>query len=134
MIGCMCRFAVRVMFLGTVACAPPATSPARPAPEARTQPNFLVVYRRGPAWIPGKPVTDQPLKDHFRFLLALYKQGVLQLAGPFTDDTGGAAALRVETEDAARAIVAADPAVTSGVMIPELHAWKLVSWEAFIKK
>ncbi len=98
------------------------------------QPNFLVVYRRGPAWIAGKPVKEQPLKEHFRFLLDLYKKGILRFAGPFLDDTGGAAGLLVETEEAAKAIVAADPAVISGVMIPELHAWKPVSWEAFLKR
>jgi uncharacterized protein YciI len=99
-----------------------------------TQPNFLVVYRRGPAWIEGKPVKDQPLQEHGRFLIDLYQKGFLRLAGPFLDDTGGAAALRVETEEQAKAIVATDPAVISGVLIPELHAWRLVSWEAFIKK
>src|SRR6185295_6271768 len=125
-----------VLLLGVMACArPPSTTtpPPPPPPEVTVQPNFLVVYRRGPAWIAGKPVKEQPLKDHGRYLIGLYKKGILTFAGPFLDDTGGAAALLVETEEAARAIVAADPAVISGVMIPELHAWKLVNWEAFIK-
>jgi uncharacterized protein YciI len=128
-------FCACVLLLGVTACARPAApSTTTPPPEVKMPPNFLVVYRRGPAWIVGKSVREQPLKDHGRYLIDLYKRGILKFAGPFLDDTGGAAALLVETEDAAKAIVAADPGVTSGVMIPELHAWKLVGWEAFIKK
>lgn len=134
MIGGMRVLCACVLFLGAAACAGPPAPPATPAPEIKSQPNFLIVYRRGPSWIAGKSVKEQPLKEHGRFLIDLYKKGILKFAGPFSDDTGGAAALLVETEEAARAIVAADPAVVSGVMIPELHAWKLVGWDAFIKR
>jgi uncharacterized protein YciI len=112
----------------------PSTTTAPSTTGTNGQPNFLIVYRRGPAWIEGKPVTQQPLKEHFKFLVGLYEQGILRFAGPFGDDTGGAAALSADSEEAVRAIVAADPAVTSGVMIVEVHAWKLVHWETFIKK
>jgi uncharacterized protein YciI len=60
--------------------------------------------------------------------------GILRFAGPFTDDTGGAAALLVPSEDEAKAVLAADPAVTAGVMIPELHPWRLLDWASFVKK
>jgi uncharacterized protein YciI len=106
---------------------------AHEQPRAQ-QPNWLVVYRPGPAWLLGKPVGQQPLKEHFRFLVGLYKKGILRFAGPFTDDSGGAAALLVPSEEEAKALVASDPAVAAGVMLPELHPWRPVDWEPFLEK
>jgi uncharacterized protein YciI len=101
---------------------------------AAPQPNWLVVYRPGPAWLAGKPVGQQPLKEHGRFLIGLYKKGILRFAGPFTDDAGGAAALLVPSEEEAKALIASDPAVVAGVMIPTLHPWRLVDWAVYVKK
>jgi uncharacterized protein YciI len=96
--------------------------------------TYLVVYRPGPAFITGKPLTEQPLKEHGRYMLSLYKQGKLRFAGGFSDNAGGAAAFEAESEEEARAIVTADPAVTSQVFLTDLHPWALVDWERFIKK
>jgi len=96
--------------------------------------TYLVIYRHGPAWISGKPETEQALKDHGRYMLSLYKRGILKFAGPFTDNAGGAAAFEAENEDEAKAIVATDPAVTSKIFISELHPWRLVEWEQYVKK
>jgi hypothetical protein len=41
--------------------APPGTG--RP-PEATTKATYLVIYRPGPAWLTGKSVMEQPLKEH----------------------------------------------------------------------
>ncbi len=67
-------------------------------------------------------------------MLSLYTKGVLKFAGPFTDNTGGAVAFEAESEDAAKQIVASDPAVVSQVFTAELHPWGLVDWERRIKK
>jgi uncharacterized protein len=96
--------------------------------------TYIVVYRPGPAWIPGKPATEQPLKEHGKYILSLYKDGILKFAGPFTDNAGGAAVFEAENEDGAKAVVAADPAVTSKIFLYELHPWKLVEWEQYVKK
>jgi uncharacterized protein YciI len=97
--------------------------------------NVLVVYHPGPAWIQGKPVGEQPLKEHGRYLISLYKKGVLRFAGPLTGDLGGGAAVfAVATEAEGRAVVAADPAVTAGVMVPEIYPWRLLDWQSFIKR
>jgi len=104
-------------------------------PETRKMKStYLVIYRPGPAWISGKPVTEQPLKEHGKYMLSLYKNGVLKFAGPFTDNAGGAVAFEAENEDEAKAVVAADPAVTSKVFLSELHPWRLVDWEQYVKK
>ena len=103
--------------------------------EAQTKKSaYIVIYRPGPAWIPGKPVTEQPLKEHGKYMLSLYKNGVLKFAGPFTDDAGGAVVFEAENEDGAKAVVMADPAVASKIFLHELHPWKLVEWEQYVKK
>lgn len=109
-----------------------SVAPSVEGPKA-TQ-TYLVIYRPGPAWIAGKPVSAQPLGEHGRYMLSLYTNRTLKFAGPFTDDAGGAVAFAAESDDAARAVVAADPAVTSRVFVAELHPWGLVDWEQRAKK
>ena len=96
--------------------------------------TFLVIYRPGPAWLPGKPVTEQPLKEHGKYMLSLYISGSMKLAGPLTDNAGGAVLLDVADESEAKAIVAEDPAVKSGIFIYELHPWELKPWDEYLKK
>jgi uncharacterized protein YciI len=89
---------------------------------------YLLIYRPGPAWLAGKPVADQPLREHGRYMLGLYVRGSMKLAGPLMDDAGGAVLLLVPNESEARDVVANDPAVKTGVLVPELHPWKLQPW------
>jgi uncharacterized protein YciI len=93
--------------------------------------TYLVIYRPGPGWLPGKPLAEQPLRDHGKYMLSLYVKGLMKLAGPLTDDAGGAVVLDVADEAEARAIVAADPAVKSGLFVHEMHPWKLMPWEKY---
>jgi uncharacterized protein len=95
---------------------------------------FLVIYRPGPSWVPGKTVHEQRLKEHGKYMLSLYEKGSMKSAGPFTDNTGGAVVLEVNGDTEARAIVAEDPAVKSGVFLPEIHPWALVPWDKILKK
>jgi uncharacterized protein YciI len=115
----------------SVGVASGAAEASSPTPDGAT---FLVVYRPGPAWLPGQPVAAQPLAEHFRYMVQLYEAGVLKLAGPFTDDTGGALLLTVKDEAQAREVVANDPAVKTRVFVSELHPWRLVPWEQHLKK
>ena len=88
--------------------------------------SYLVVYRPGPGWIQGKSMQEQPpLKEHGRYMLQLYRRGVLQFAGRFGDNIGGAMAFVAKDDAEADAIVAADPAVTSAMFTHELRAWEL---------
>ena len=93
--------------------------------------TFLVIYRPGPAWPTGKPVSQLPLKEHGNYMLSLFKQGRMKQAGPLTDDAGGAVVLEVSDQAEAEAIVAADPAVKSGLFTREMHPWAPVQWEKF---
>jgi uncharacterized protein len=96
--------------------------------------TFLVIYRPGPAWLPGKPVSQQPLTEHGKYMLSLFAKGSMKFAGPLTDDAGGAVVLNVADEAEAKAIVAADPAVKAGIFVYEMHPWGLVQWEKYLKK
>jgi uncharacterized protein YciI len=87
--------------------------------------TFLVIYRPGPAWLAGKSISEQPLKEHGTYMLSLYIQGLVKLAGPLTDDAGGAVLLEVVNESAAKAIVTEDPAVKYGIFVYEMHPWEL---------
>ncbi len=103
-------------------------------PEAHQKIDYLVIYRPGPGWIAGKSLAEQPLKEHGQYMLSLYSKGTSKFAGPFLDDAGGALVFEAENENEARAVIAADPAIRSGIFVAELHPWKLVDWEQFVKK
>jgi uncharacterized protein YciI len=77
---------------------------------------------------------EQPLKEHGKYMLSLYIKGSMKLAGPLTDNAGGAVLLEVSNDAEAKAIVANDPAVKSGVFVYEMHPWKLQPWEKLAKK
>ena len=89
---------------------------------------YLAVYGPGPAWIPGQPTSAQPLREHGRYILDLHGRGQLRLAGPFPNDPGGAVLFEAEDEASASAIVDADPAVTSGIMVCTLRRWEPLDW------
>ncbi|WP_331067858.1 hypothetical protein [Steroidobacter sp.] len=94
---------------------------------------YLAVYRPGPGWIEGQPTASQPLREHGRYILNLHLQGRLRLAGGFPDD-GGAAAFEAESDEAAQAIIAADPAVKSRVMQCTLRRWSVQDWDAIANR
>ena len=101
---------------------------------AQREATYLVFYRPGPAWLTGKSVMEQPLKDHGNYMLSLYIKGSMKLAGPLTDNAGGAVLLEVSDEAEAKAIVANDPAVKSGIFVYEMHPWKPQPWDQFAMK
>src|SRR6266404_5814822 len=102
--------------------------------QVTSKTTFLVIYRPGPAWLVGKSVAEQPLKEHGKYMLGLYVKGAMKLAGPLTDNAGGAVVLEVAGESEAKAIVAADPAVKSGVFLCEMHPWELKPWGKYEQK
>jgi uncharacterized protein YciI len=104
---------------------------AEPKP---TQPSYLCVYRPGARWLPDKPLSEQPLREHGRYMLDLYKRGVMRLAGRFADNSGGAMLFGASDDAAARAIVEADPAVVAQTFTYELRQWAFVDWEALAQR
>jgi uncharacterized protein YciI len=122
----------RLCWLATLlACdsSDPAPSNGHVPSAGAVDPSYLVVYRPGPGWPSGGAMPPE-LRAHFRYLLGLHQRGTLQLAGPFGGEPGGAAVLRARDDDAARALVQADPAVTAQVFDVQLRRWGLVDWSA----
>jgi uncharacterized protein len=96
---------------------------ATPPPTADSAPgvHYVLLYRPGPAWVAGVPVTEQALGPHRAYAQALFEAGRLVFAGPFLDDGGGVAVLNVRDRAEAERTLAADPAVASGVLVGEVR-------------
>jgi uncharacterized protein YciI len=104
------------------------------AQEQTNLPSYLCVYRPGPRWLPGKPLAEQPLREHGRYMLDLYKRGVMRMAGRFADGSGGAMLFGANDDASAQAIVAADPAVVAETFTYELRQWAFVDWALLAKR
>jgi uncharacterized protein YciI len=68
------------------------------------------------------------MQEHAEHLGTLLADGVLILAGPtFGAVNTGIAVIEADDEEAARAIMMRDPAITSGLMEPELRPMRVGS-------
>lgn len=94
-----------------------------PSGGAVAEGTFAIFYRPAAGWLPGKPLREQPLEPHRRYLQVLADAGRLLLAGPFLDDSGGIAFVRAASLSAAQAIADDDPAVGDGIFVVEVRAW-----------
>src|SRR5882724_9200740 len=74
---------------------------------AQSQPpskQYLVLLKRGPRWVAGKPAAEQALGNHGQYLQEQMTKGALQLAGPFLDDSAGLVLYKARDESEVRAI------------------------------
>jgi uncharacterized protein YciI len=109
--------------------AHPDATKARPSvPTLETV--YLVVYRPGEKWLAGQPLAAQPLREHGRYMLALYREGTLRYAGGFADGSGGAAVFAAADDAAAIRVVEKDPAVITKVFAYDLRRWSRVDWKS----
>lgn len=104
-------FAAPLGPLAAPAVAQPAPATA-PAPAA--EPLFALILAPGPAWKAGRPFSEQGLRPHFDYWMALFRAGRIAAAGPVGSD-GGLVLLRAADQAAADAILAADPAIAAGI-------------------
>jgi uncharacterized protein len=123
---------VVIVVVALAAGLPSPVREARGGPAMKT--TYLVLYRPGPHWVAGKPIREQPPREHGKYMLDLYARGAMKHAGPFDDNTGAAIVLEAADEAEARSLVAGDPAVKTGTFTAELHPWALVPWESYLKK
>ena len=89
---------------------------------AQSQPpskQYVVLLKRGPKWVAGKPAGEQALLNHGRYLQQQMTKGALQLAGPFLDDSGGLILYNARDEAEVRAIAEHDPGVVDGILAVE---------------
>jgi uncharacterized protein YciI len=89
---------------------------------AQSQPpskQYVVLLKRGPKWVAGKPAGEQALGNHGRYLQEQMTKGALQLAGPFLDDSGGLILYNGRDEAEVRVIAEHDPGVADGILAVE---------------
>jgi len=79
--------------------------------------RYLITTFRTPQFDPS--VIDA----HYAFLDDLKNRGQLELAGPFTDKSGGAYLIKAENLEEARAIAFSDPVHTSKSSIVTVYEW-----------
>lgn len=79
--------------------------------------RYLVMVMRTPQF------QLSAVEPHQAFLEALRKKGQLEMAGPFTDKTGGAYVMVAENLEAAQALAFTDPLHTTQSSIVTVHEW-----------
>lgn len=102
--------------------APACATQARDAPAA--QQLFLFQYAPGPAWRDGMPMREQGLAPHGAYMQRLQNEGRLFAGGGYASDDGGMAIVTAANIEEARAMLASDPAITSGIFVAELRHWR----------
>lgn len=123
-----------VHVFAVICCLAQGLTEAGKLPAATPKATYLVIYWPGPAWLTGRSVMEQPLKEHGKYMLSLYIKGSMRLAGLLTNDAGGAVLLEVSDEAEAKATVMKGPAVKTEIFVYELHPWKLQPWDELAKK
>jgi uncharacterized protein len=105
--------------------------PPRMPLDAGPQKTYAFVYAPGPQWIAGRPGTQQNLGGHRAYIADLYARGQVLFGGTFLDDAGGGfGVVRAQDHDEASAMLAADPAITEGIMTGIVRRWHAVFNEA----
>ena len=79
--------------------------------------RYLVMAMRKPEF------SDAVIAPHLEFLDQLRQAGQLEMTGGFTDNSGGAYVLQVESLAVAQAIVDLDPLTTSGSSVVTVYEW-----------
>lgn len=78
-------------------------------------------------------IVDQELNQktrpaHLKYASDLFEQGKVFAAGPFPDGLGGLVIYDCESDEEAKRLANADPAVTSGARTVEVRAWKTLDF------
>jgi uncharacterized protein YciI len=106
------------------AASPAAAQERGDATASAASELFVFIYRPGPAWREGAPFRQQGLGPHGAYMKQLFDAGRLFAGGGFADEDGGLAIVTAPSMEEARAILAADPAVTSGIFVGEVEHWR----------
>lgn len=88
--------------------------------------SFVAYYEPGPKWLKGKPLKDQPLKDHVDYLLALHDRGQMIMGGPWADGPGGLVVFAAENIGEVEEMLSSDPAIARGILIASVKEWSRI--------
>lgn len=88
---------------------------------------FLVLeHRDGAEWQPGRPADDQAgWEAHAAYMDSLVGRGLIVLGGPLADDRRVVLVFEAESEDAVRAVLAADPWIPSHLSVESVEPWTI---------
>lgn len=130
-----CLFAAGLLLGGAAYAQAPAAG-AKPAFDADLakatgaddygmRPYVLVILKTGPTPQPAGSDRDEMFKGHFANMKRLAGEGKLAVAGPLdgVDGWRGLFILAVPDIEEARKLVATDPVVAKGEMVPEFHKY-----------
>jgi uncharacterized protein YciI len=84
---------------------------------------FAVIYRPGPSWKTGQPMSKQKLGDHLEYYRRALAEGRVFAGGGLIAINGGLAILKMSNLEEAQAFLPADPAILNGTFAGEVHAW-----------
>lgn len=85
--------------------------------------SFVIMLR--PANNYGTEGTEDRVSEHFKYLQSLQKDGILTMAGRFSEVLIGLVMIEVKSREDALKIMKNDPAVKSGVFHAELYPWSI---------
>jgi len=103
----------------------PALAAAVGADDNGMRRYVLVILKTSPTPVAAGPARDEMFKGHFANMKRLAAEGKLALAGPLdgVDGWRGLFILAVSDIEQAKALVATDPVVAQGEMVPEFHKY-----------
>lgn len=85
--------------------------------------NFVIMIRPAPNY--GTEGSDGKVSEHFEYLKKLKSDGILLMAGRFSEVLIGLVLIQTETREEALQIMKADPAIKSQVFHGELYPWTI---------
>ena len=120
-------FAARAQGTGDVpkAAYEPELARALGADDNGMKRYVLVILKTGPNKVPAGPERDEMFKGHFANMNRLATEGKLVQAGPLDGVDGWRGLFVFATPDIeeAKKLVASDPVVMKGEMVPEFHKY-----------
>ena len=89
---------------------------------------FIVSFTPGSRWHRDADAFGQPLDEHLGYLNGLYAAGVVVMAGPLADGSGGVTILQCSSPEEASSLAAQDPAVRDGILAADVKHWRPIAW------
>lgn len=85
--------------------------------------SYVIMLR--PANDYGIENTDEIVGEHFSYLQGLLSDGILTMAGRFSEVLIGLVLIEVKSRQEALEIMNNDPAVKAGIFHAELYPWRI---------
>lgn len=106
----------------------PDATPSKVQAAADQGPLSVIIYQPGPAWKKGRPLSEQDLESHGRYLAELTRAGTILSAGPLAGTEGGLVIVSGPVAKAQK-IMNADPAHVAGKFTGVISQWTpMMGW------